>query len=138
MWLLQMEKPGEALRFADVQKIMRFFSLLFLMGFAISKAIAADPAADEATKTSDQNNAGSSGVGEHLAGAHAARERQCKEAPDQDQRYPVGNRHGQKVRRRGERHHRRKKDQSDSVCDHEPFHLTNVAWALRSLQRRQS
>jgi hypothetical protein len=39
-------KPGEAIRFATVQKIMRLFSLVCLGAFLVSNASAADPAAD--------------------------------------------------------------------------------------------
>jgi hypothetical protein len=48
--LLQMEKKtGEALRFAAVQKTMRLLSLSSLAAFAISTAVAADPAAEMAS-----------------------------------------------------------------------------------------
>src|SRR5207237_5489881 len=40
---------GEALRLAAVQNTMRFFSLLCLAAFVISKAAAADPAAEMAS-----------------------------------------------------------------------------------------
>src|SRR5947209_2290566 len=49
MWLLQMEKLVKHCASPPSKKIMRFFSLLCLAAFAISKAIAADPAAEMAS-----------------------------------------------------------------------------------------
>src|SRR2546423_26967 len=43
------KKTGEAMSFRAVQKLMRFFSLLALVAFLISKAVAADPAAEMAS-----------------------------------------------------------------------------------------
>src|SRR5947207_12914700 len=43
------KKTGEAMSFHAVQKFMRFFSLLALVAFLISKAAAADPAAEMAS-----------------------------------------------------------------------------------------
>src|SRR6516225_9265486 len=51
--------------------------------------------------------------------AHAADRRQRGEAPDEDQRHPVGDGHGQEIARGGERHHRRKQRQSESIGDHD-------------------
>src|SRR5215813_15440069 len=51
--------------------------------------------------------------------AHAADRRQRGEAADEDQRHPVGDGHGQEIARGGERHHRRKQRQSESIGDHD-------------------
>ena len=43
------KKTGEAMSFHAVQELMRIFSLLALVAFLISKAAAADPAAEMAS-----------------------------------------------------------------------------------------
>ena len=49
------KKTGEAMSFRAVQGFMRIFSLLALVAFLISKAVAADPAAEMASSKCERD-----------------------------------------------------------------------------------
>jgi len=79
---------------------------------------AADPTHREAEERSGQDDRRCTEMIEHLVEVHAAQGSHHREACDQDQRDPVGDRHGEKVARRGKGHQRGKQQKSDDVEGH--------------------
>ena len=92
-----------------MSKIMRF-----IRDDAAATAIeygliaAADPAPGKKTERDDKNDHGRRHVPKRVGHAHPGHRGHDEKTADQDQRDPVGDRHGEKVARRSERHHCRK------------------------------
>ena len=68
---------------------------------------------------------GGPGMDQHVVSGHPGEQSEQHEAADQDQRYPVGDGHGEKIAGRGKGHHCREQRQSDHFGQHDvqiPIH----------------